>query len=263
MKLPIYQVDAFTSKLFRGNPAAVVLLEDWLPVEILIAVAAENNLSETAYIVPRDDVFKLRWCTPQVEIDLCGHATLATAFVLFEEGMVAENEVRFETRSGPLSVRRDGRLLTMDFPARPPAASAVTRQIENALRARPSEVHGSERDLLAVFETEEDVAALRPDMEQVAALETFTVIATAPGREVDFVSRFFAPKLGVPEDPVTGSAHCVLTPYWSQRLGKQKLRALQISQRRGELLLEDRGDRVLISGQAVLYLRGEIEVGGT
>jgi len=260
MKLPMYQVDAFASKLFRGNPAAVVLLEEWLPVEILIAVAEENNLSETAYVIPHGNVFKLRWCTPQVEIDLCGHATLATAFVLFEEGLAGGREARFETRSGPLTVRRDGHLLTMDFPARPASPSAVSREITAALGSRPSEVHRSERDMLVVFETEDEVAALRPDMERLASLDTFGVIVTAPGRDADFVSRFFAPKLGVPEDPVTGSAHCTLTPYWSERLGKRKLRAVQISRRRGELLCEDRGDRILIGGQAVLYMRGEIHV---
>jgi PhzF family phenazine biosynthesis protein len=260
MNLPIYQVDAFTNRLFRGNPAAVLLLDQWLPDEILLAVAEENNLSETAYIVPKDGDYKLRWFTPQVEIDLCGHATLASAFVLMEEGIVEGNSVRFETKSGPLTVKREDGFLTMDFPARPSEETTVTKQIEAALGSRPSEVRRSERDLLVVFDREDEVAGLRPDMDLVSELDAFAVIATAPGREADFVSRFFAPRLGIPEDPVTGSAHCTLTPYWSAHLGKRKLRAQQISRRRGELSCEDRGDRVLIGGQAVLYLRGEITV---
>ncbi|MFQ5653911.1 MAG: PhzF family phenazine biosynthesis protein [Planctomycetota bacterium] len=265
MKLPIHQIDAFTSELFRGNPAAVVLLEEWLPDALLQAIAMENNLSETAFVRPQGEAFGLRWFTPRVEVDLCGHATLASAFVLFEEGLVAAERVRFETSSGALTVEREGALLLLDFPARPPrpsrrAPSAGT--IEAALGARPQDVLIA-RDLLVIHDDEEQIRGLRPDFARIAALDAFAVIASAPGREADFVSRFFAPRAGVPEDPVTGSAHCTLVPYWSERLGKSKLRALQLSERGGELFLEDRGDRVTIAGRATPYLRGEIGLDGT
>jgi PhzF family phenazine biosynthesis protein len=259
MTLQIFQVDAFTGRVFGGNPAAVVLLDRPLPDATLQAIAAENNLSETAFPLRAGDEWRLRWFTPRVEIDLCGHATLATAHVLFGEGIVSQDEIRFETASGPLVVRRDGARLSMDFPARPPAPAPCSDALVAALGARPLEVH-STRDTLAVFETEDDVAALRPDFARMEALETFAVIATAPGRGADFVSRFFAPRAGIAEDPVTGSSHCTLIPYWSKRLGKPKLLAHQISARRGELFCEDRGDRVTIAGRAVEYLRGQITV---
>ncbi len=259
MKLPIYQVDAFAGKLFGGNPAAVVILDDWLPDEILQAIGTENNLSETAFVIPRGDKYPLRWCTPTAEVDLCGHATLAAAFILFKEGLVDGDSIMFETRSGVLTVNKSGDMLGMDFPARPPVLSECTDEVVEALGARPREVH-IEECLMAVFETEHEVASLRPDIGRVAALDASGVIATAPGREADFVSRFFAPKLGIPEDPVTGSAHCILTPFWADRLNKKKLRALQISKRGGELICEDRGERIIISGRAVEYMRGEIVI---
>jgi PhzF family phenazine biosynthesis protein len=259
MQLPIYQVDAFTSRVFGGNPAAVVILEQWLPDGVLQDIAAENNLSETAFLVQRGDVFGLRWFTPRVEVDLCGHATLASAFVLFETGRVARERVRFETQSGSLTVTRRGTLLSMDFPSRPPSPVACTDELRIALGAEPKEVRAA-RDLMVVFDHETDVAGLSPDLDGIAALDTFAVIVTAPGCEADFVSRFFAPKAGVPEDPVTGSAHCTLIPYWSERLGKKRLRAFQISERGGEIFCEDCGDRVVIGGQAAEYLRGEIVV---
>jgi len=260
MKLPIYQIDAFTGSLFGGNPAAVVLLHDWLSDELLQAIAAENNLSETAYVVPRGQHFGLRWFTPTIEIDLCGHATLASAFVLFREKIAEGDEIRFETvTSGELSVRRDGALIQLDFPARVPQPIAGSQALTAALGAEPSAVFQA-RDLLAVFDHQDQVAALQPDFERIASLETFAVIVSAPGDEVDFVSRFFAPKAGVPEDPVTGSAHCSLIPYWSRRLGKTSLQARQISRRGGQLFCENRGARVIIGGHAVQYLRGEISV---
>jgi len=259
MKLPIFQIDAFTSRVFAGNPAAVVLLDEWLSDEKMQAIALENNLSETAFVVPQDGFFDLRWFTPKVEVDLCGHATLAAADCLFRNGYPSEEQIVFETRSGQLTVHRDGERLVMDFPARNPEPIENDRAVASALGAASSELLTS-RDLLAVFDSEQQVAALSPDFAAIAALDTFAVIATAPGDDCDFVSRFFAPGAGVPEDPVTGSAHSTLTPYWCQRLEKTKLHARQISQRGGELWCELRGERVLIAGHAIEYLRGEIDV---
>jgi PhzF family phenazine biosynthesis protein len=259
MELPIYQVDAFTSRLFGGNPAAVVLLPSELPDETLQAIAAENNLSETAFVLPEGQLYRLRWFTPLVEVELCGHATLATAFVLFETGAAGGDSIRFETKSGTLVVTRAGELLRMDFPAWPLEQAECSDDLVAVLGARPCEVHGSNY-LLTVFETEEHVASVAPDFERMAKLDADGVIVSAPGREADFVSRFFAPKFGIPEDPVTGSAHCTLVPYWSRRLNKRELHALQISGRGGELFCEDRGERVTISGRAVQYLRGQITV---
>lgn len=259
MKLPIYQVDAFTSRLFGGNPAAVVLLQSELPDHTLQAIAAENNLSETAFVLPEKQVYRLRWFTPLLEVDLCGHATLATAFVLFETAALEGDTVRFETKSGTLVVTRSGDLLSMDFPARPAFAAGCSEELVAALGARPAEVYVADC-LMAVFETEGQVAGLAPDFSRLAELDALGVIATAPGGSADFVSRFFAPKAGIPEDPVTGSAHCTLIPYWSRRLNRRELRALQISKRGGELFCEDRGERVTISGRAVQYLRGRITV---
>jgi PhzF family phenazine biosynthesis protein len=259
MKLPLFQVDAFTGDLFRGNPAAVVLLKRLLDDRTLQAIAAENNLAETAFILPNDDHFDLRWFTPNVEVDLCGHATLAGAFVLFGEGIVEADEVRFETCSGPLSVRRGGGRLVMDFPSRAPEPIATPETLVEALGKRPIDTLAA-RDLLAVFATEEEVVRLEPDFRLLKKLDAFAVCVTAPGEDCDFVSRFFAPKAGIDEDPVTGSAHCTLTPYWASKLGKKELFARQVSPRGGEIRCTDRGDRVSIAGKAVLYLRGEISV---
>jgi PhzF family phenazine biosynthesis protein len=258
-RFPLFQVDAFTDRLFSGNPAAVVLLPDWLPDATLQAIAAENNLSETAYVVPKGERFELRWFTPAVEVDLCGHATLASAFVLFEQGLAGRGEVAFESRSGLLKVERRGELLAMDFPSRPASPVERSPAVARALGVEPREVLAS-RDLLVVLEDRGDVERLRPDLDAVAALDTFAVIATAPGDDCDFVSRFFAPKQGVAEDPVTGSAHSTLVPYWSKRIGKKDLHARQLSRRGGELLCEDRGERVTIAGRAVRYLTGEISI---
>lgn len=258
MKLPIYYVDAFSSQVFRGNPAAIVPLERWIEPALMQAIAAENNLAETAFFV-RNGETAIRWFTPKVEMDLCGHATLGSGWLLFEKLEPGRREVTFGSKSGPLSVTRDGALLTLDFPSRPPVPGPVPPGVAEALGGAPAEVLTS-RDLFAIFASEDDVRALRPDFGKILGLGVHGVIATAPGRDVDFVSRFFAPAVGVPEDPVTGSSHCVLTPYWSRRLGRKRLHARQLSERGGELWLEDRGDRVTISGHAALYLEGAISV---
>lgn len=259
MNLPIYQVDAFTDRLFAGNPAAVVVLDRWLPDGMMQSIAAENNLAETAFVIPRPEISPLRWFAPTMEIDLCGHATLATAHVLLSHYYPSARQMAFETKSGRLTVVREAGMLAMDFPARPGNAADVPDDVIPALGARPRHAFVS-RDLMLVFDSEEEVAGLQPDMRQVAALDAFAIIVTAPGTDVDFVSRFFAPKAGVPEDPVTGSSHCTLVPYWAERLGKTKLTARQLSPRGGQLQCELRGDRVIIAGRAVEYLRGEISV---
>ena len=259
MNFPIYQVDAFTGRRFRGNPAAVVVLNEWLPDGVMAAVAAENNLSETAFVMLQSEVVPLRWFTPAIEVDLCGHATLAAAHVILNSYRRGQDTVRFATRSGELTVVRQDQLLRMDFPARPGQSIEVTDALVAALGARPREALLA-RDVLAVFDSEDQIRQLRPDMTRLAALDAFAVIASAPGNQVDFVSRFFAPKAGIPEDPVTGSAHCTLTPYWSAKLGKPALSAQQLSARGGEIWCELCGDRVTIAGAAVEYLRGEITV---
>lgn len=259
MKFPLFQIDAFTSHLFGGNPAAVVLLESWLPDKVLAAIAAENNLAETAFVIPGAREIPLRWFTPTVEVDLCGHATLAAAHVLFEHFMPSANQLTFTTRSGNLIVARDADGLTLDFPARPGVPIEVSEQIVSALGVRPREVFLA-RDLLAILDCESEVQNLQPNFAHIAALDAFAVIVSAPGKTVDFVSRFFAPGAGIPEDPVTGSAHCTLVPYWAARLGKSHLTAKQLSPRGGDLGCRLSGSRVLISGSAVEYLRGEIDV---
>jgi PhzF family phenazine biosynthesis protein len=259
MKLAIFQLDAFTDRLFHGNPAAVVVLPEWISDGTMQAIAQENNLAETAFVVPRDEIFELRWFSPEVEIDLCGHATLASAHVMFHHGYTARTEIVFRYQGGTLNVTREKDLLAMDFPARPPTQIALNLSVANALGATPSELHQS-RDLLAVFDRQADIESLCPDFAAIAKLDTFAVIASAPGKDCDFVSRFFAPGAGIPEDPVTGSSHCTLVPYWSDRLGKRTLHALQLSRRGGELFCEHQGDRVKIAGRVVEYLRGEIFV---
>jgi PhzF family phenazine biosynthesis protein len=259
MRLPIVHVDAFTSQVFRGNPAAVCPLESWLDDATLQSIATENNLSETAFIVGGKGDYQIRWMTPATEVDLCGHATLASAFVLFADQEKGRDEVVFRSKSGELRVRRDGDLLTLDFPARPPQPKTAGDDLLAGLGRTPREVWAA-RDWMAVFESEDEVRRLAPDFARLARVEGFAVIVTAPGARVDFVSRFFAPSQGLPEDPVTGSSHCTLVPFWSKRLGKKRLHALQVSPRGGELFCEDRGDRVAISGRAVRYLQGTIEI---
>ena len=257
MKLRLYQVDAFTDKLFGGNPAAVVPLREWLPEATMQAVARENNLSETAFFVPRENgEFDLRWFTPAVEVDLCGHATLGTAWVLFNRLGHRGDAVTFHTRSGPLTVVRDGSRLTMDFPAQSPEPARIG-DVAGALGKTPEAVLRGPY-ALAVFRTETEVLAVRPDFARVASLDAPALIVTAPGRRCDFVSRFFAPRLGVDEDPVTGSAHCILVPYWAARLGRTELFARQLSVRGGALWCSLREDRVLIAGKVAPYLEGTV-----
>ncbi|MGE5146463.1 MAG: PhzF family phenazine biosynthesis protein [Candidatus Eiseniibacteriota bacterium] len=258
MRIPLYQVDAFADRVFGGNPAAVCPLESWLPDATMQAIASENNLSETAFFVREGDGYGLRWFTPTVEIDLAGHPTLATAHVIFTELAPERHDVRFRTKIGDtLIVTRDGPVLWMDFPARPPKKRDAFGDVAAALGATPLEVLAA-RDGFAVFARQADLRALKPDMARIAALDCFGLIATAPGDGCDFVSRYFAPGAGVPEDPVTGSAHCTLIPYWAKRLGKTALEARQISTRGGTLHCEDRGHRVGIGGRAVTYLTGTI-----
>ena len=261
MKIPLYQVDAFAEALFSGNPAAVCPLESWPEDQLLQAIAAENNLSETAFFVPEGDGYRIRWFTPASEVDLCGHATLAAAAVIGRELVPGLTPVCFDSCSGPLAVAVDDELLTLDFPARSSERIDPPTALLEGLGVEPGEVRVSD-NYMAVLQDQADVEAVRPRYETLAGLDRIGVIVTAPGREVDFVSRFFAPAIGIPEDPVTGFAHCMLTPYWSRRLGKSVLRARQISARGGELLCEDRGDRVSIAGRAITYLRGTIEVPG-
>lgn len=262
MTIPFWHVDAFAGALFGGNPAGVCVLDKWPAAGLLQKIAAENNLPETAFVVCQGADCDLRWFTPAVEIDLCGHATLAAAHVLFSRRGWSGPSVRFTTQSGPLVVERRDDLLVMDFPSRPALPCEPSTVLLRGLGREPIEVRGA-RDYLAVYATEEDVRALSPDMSLLARIDRMGVIATAPAhdpREADFVSRFFAPGVGIPEDPVTGSAHCTLIPYWARRLGKKALRAQQVSARGGELSCEDAGDRVKIGGRAILYLEGNIEV---
>lgn len=261
MIIPIYQADAFTDKLFGGNPAAICPLTEWLPDELMQSIAKENNLAETAFFVKTGNSYKLRWFTPEYEIDLCGHATLASAHILFTELGYEAAEVHFETmKAGVLHVKKEDDKYTMDFPSRPPIPIEPPVGLIDALGEKePLEVLRS-RDYFLVYQSEDDIAQLSPDFFALSKMDTVGVIVTAPGKEVDFVSRFFAPGAGIPEDPVTGSAHCNLIPYWAKKLGKDKLHAYQISARKGELWCELKGERVLMSGKAVTYLRGEIKV---
>jgi len=259
MKIPLYQIDAFTGVPFHGNPAAVCPLAEWLPDDLLQAIAAENNLSETAFFVRQESGYALRWFTPAREIDLCGHATLAAAYAIFRYIDTAAAAVEFATMSGPLTVTRSDELLEMDFPARPATAGPAPAALIRGLGGTPREVYFG-RDCLAVFESEKQIPALRPDFEALRQVESVCIIATAPGKTADFVSRVFAPAVGIPEDPVTGSAHCTLVPYWAERLGKNRLHALQLSARGGELFCESKGERVTIAGRAVLFLEGVIHI---
>lgn len=262
MRIPYYHIDAFTSKIFSGNPAAVCLLDKWLDDKTLLCIAAENNLSETAFIIPASDSrYHLRWFTPEVEVDLCGHATLASAFVIFSFLNSSLSSVELDTASGRLNVHISDNLLSMNFPSRKPVLTEMPDLLAEALGAEPAAVFGS-RDLMAVFNNESIVSNMNPDFDKLRQIkECFGIIVTAPGSKSDFVSRFFAPNAGIPEDPVTGSAHCTLIPYWAERLGKDKLIAHQLSKRGGELFCENLRDRVNISGRAALYAKGYIHLG--
>jgi PhzF family phenazine biosynthesis protein len=258
MELPIYQVDAFASHVFAGNPAAVCPLNEWLPDATLQSIARENNLSETAFFVRSNGRYHLRWFTPGCEVDLCGHATLASAYVLLRELGESRAAIPFDTHSGELVVARNGDRLSLNFPARPPVKVSVHSGLVAALGGpEPLEILGA-RDYLVRYRTEEQVRSLSPNMEALKTVDRFAVIVTAPGVDCDFVSRFFAPAKGVNEDPVTGSAHCTLIPYWADKLDKSTLYARQISPRGGELFCELKGDRVEIAGRAVPFLKGTI-----
>ncbi|HEX2640630.1 MAG TPA: PhzF family phenazine biosynthesis protein [Pyrinomonadaceae bacterium] len=260
MSLQIFQVDAFASEPFRGNPAAVVPLESWLPAETMLKIAAENNLAETAFFVKNGDGYDLRWFTPTVEIDLCGHATLASAYVLYELLGETVDVLKFQTKSGQLTVEKKADLLVLDFPSRPAKPCETPDGLLEAIGKAPKEILRS-RDYLMVYESEEEVREIKPNFAALLNIPTHAVIVTAKGSDCDFVSRFFAPEVGVFEDPVTGSAHCTLIPYWAGKLGKTEFFARQISARGGELFCELHGDRVKIGGRAALYMRGEIFVG--
>lgn len=254
-----FEVHSFTQKLFHGNPAGVCPLDQWIDDATMQRIAAENNLSETAFFVPKEDHYELRWFTPTAEVDLCGHATLATAHILFEDLGYEGEAIRFQTKSGELIVWKDNDFLVMDFPTRPAhpveipdhLIAGIGRDVEQIFKAR---------DYLIVLDSEKEVRELQPDFRELEKIDCEGIIVTAPGEEVDFVSRFFAPRMGIAEDPVTGSAHSTLTPYWAERLGKGHLRAKQISERGGDLWCRHSEDRVQIAGHAVLYLKGFLNI---
>ncbi|MGC4057272.1 MAG: PhzF family phenazine biosynthesis protein [Chitinophagaceae bacterium] len=261
MKNELYQVDAFSDKLFGGNPAAVCPLTAWLTDDILQKIAMENNLAETAFYVPTDDYYEIRWFTPTVEVDLCGHATLAAAFVLFYQKGYSGDSIRFYSyRSGELVVSRSSDWLTLDFPADDFYSIPVSRDLTDCFDRTPLEAFKGKTDYMLVFENEADITTIRPDVTAIARLSARGVIITAGGEQVDVVSRFFAPQSGITEDPVTGSAHTTLAPYWCNRLHKAAITAMQLSDRKGYLKCELKEARVLISGQARLYLSGEITI---
>ena len=261
--IPVYQIDAFTDQLFGGNPAAVCPLETWLDDRLMQAIATENNLSETAFFVPVKDgskgQFDLRWFTPKAEVDLCGHATLASSHLILTQLSPDLNELSFQTKSGQLDVSRDGDLLVLDFPARVPLPAPVPAGFADAIGAAPTEFLKSVKNL-AVYEDASTVLGIDPDFTYIANLDGDGLVITAPGTDCDFVSRYFAPHVGIDEDPVTGSAHCTSVPYWAARLGKNKLHARQVSERGGELFCELAGDRVRMAGRAALYMEGVIHL---
>ena len=261
-KIPIFQVDAFAGAIFQGNPAAVIPLDGWLSNAKMQSIAGENNLAETAFFVPRGDDYELRWFTPRAEVNLCGHATLATAFVLFNLFDIERDSVRFFTRSGELGVERQGELLTLDFPRLALYPCDAPRALQEGL-SRPSlTVFKNDEDpnYFAILETEDAVRSLAPRFDHLERLHPYGTVITARGESADFVSRYFAPSYGIPEDPVTGSIHCALVPYWAERLGKEELFARQLSERGGELTCQLLGDRVAIGGKALLYMEGVIFV---
>ena len=262
MKLETFQVDAFTKKPFGGNPAAVVPLDTWLPDETMLKIAAENNLSETAFFVKNDGRYDIRWFTPTIEVNLCGHATLATSHVIFNELGLETDEIVFHSdRSGQLGVKKDGDRLVLDFPAFPMTEIEPLPELALALGMIPMRTWESQGNMVfALMQHEKDIRWLKPDMHRLAQLPYDEVIVTSKGDDCDFASRMFAPRIGIPEDPVTGAIHCSLIPYWSNELGKNEMFARQVSARSGELFCEVAGERVKIGGNAVTYLRGEIYV---
>jgi PhzF family phenazine biosynthesis protein len=260
-KIKLYQIDAFTDKVFHGNPAAVCVLNEWLEEEKMQQIAAENNLAETAFVVPGGSDYEIRWFTPLVEVDLCGHATLASAYVLFHFYSHPSDRINFHSRrSGLLTVDKNGDALTMDFPADALEPAEVPEALVTAFGKAPLETYKGKTDYMLIYPSQADIEAFKPDIALVATVEARGIIVSAPGNSVDFVSRFFGPQVGIVEDPVTGSAHTTLTPYWSEKLGKKTLTAKQLSARQGDLTCEHIGERVKITGKAVTYLVGEIEV---
>jgi PhzF family phenazine biosynthesis protein len=260
MRIPYYHVDAFTGPGCAGNPAGVCFPDRPLPPEMMQRIALEINLSETAFVMPADSAFRIRWFTPQVEVDLCGHATLAAAHVLFNLRDVKSPQIAFASPSGTLTVEKADGFLFMNFPARPPSPCIPVPALLKAFQVQPEMVMASIRDYFLVFKDEETVRKLTPDMGLLKKSDKFGVIITAAGREVDFVSRFFCPGEGIPEDPVTGSSHCTLIPYWSERLHKTDLVAWQVSTRGGRLVCRNLGERVKIGGQALVFPQGWIEI---
>jgi len=261
MNLKIFQVDAFTKEVFGGNPAAVCPLDAWLPDDTMKNIAAENNLAETAFFVKKGDSYDIRWFTPAVEVNLCGHATLASAHVIFNELKTETELVRFNSKSGELRVAKDGDRLILDFPAYPVKEIEPIAELALALSIVPLKYWETQGNMvMALVEHEDKVRNLTPDINRLAQLPYDEVIITAKGETADFVSRMFAPRIGIPEDPVTGAIHCSLIPYWAGELGKEKLFAKQVSKRGGELFCELAGDRVKIGGNAAVYLKGELYV---
>lgn len=259
----IYQIDAFSNNVFSGNPAAVCVLDSAISEALMQKVAKENNLSETAFIVPNDTGWDIRWFTPKLEVPLCGHATLASAYVIFNELLFSGTEIRFQSQSGELKVRKSGDLLTLDFPAMQYAhCDELPDNLKDGLGVLPTSVFkvDSDPNYYAVYESEEQIATLTPNLEKLERLHPYGVVITAPGNQHDCVSRYFLPSYNIPEDPVTGSIHCALVPYWSDKLNKQKINAAQMSESGGELYCENNGNRVLISGHAAKYLEGKIFV---
>ena len=260
MLIPFYQVDAFTDRLFGGNPAGICPLEQWLADEVMQNIAMENNLSETAFFIPNAEGFHIRWFTPKVEVNLCGHATLASAHVIFQYLGYQKDSIAFESRSGILNVRKEGELLVLDFPANKPQRTALPNDFVQSLNITPVQCYRGKEDYLLLYKSQQEIEALMPDFIRLEKIDARAVIVTAPGDKVDFVSRFFAPRVGVDEDPVTGSAHTVLIPFWAEKLGKNEMKAQQLSRRGGKLFCRLRDDRVDIGGKAVTYLKGEISL---
>ena len=259
MEISLYQIDAFASKLFEGNPAAVCPLDEWLPDKTMQSIAEENNLSETAFFVPKKNGLHIRWFTPKGEVDLCGHATLATSYVLFNILGYKRDKIEFDSRSGLLIVTKDNERIVMDFPAQPPVLCDIPKEIGKAFNIAPIECLKSE-DFIVVFEREIDIESAKPDLEQLTKLDLRGVIITAKSSRYDFIARFFAPKYGIPEDPVTGSAYTQLAPYWASKIGSKRFSVKQVSSRGGKLTCEIVDDRVLISGKAIKYLEGKINI---
>jgi phenazine biosynthesis protein PhzF family len=259
MEIPIYQIDAFTNELFKGNPAAVCVLTEWINDDLMQQIAGENNLAETAFIVKKEDDFQIRWFTPTVEVNLCGHATLASAFALFNFMNYTGETIHFVSpRSGKLSVSKKNDLLLLNFPTDSFHIETNTNQIEECIGVQPVELYKGKTDYMAVVESEEQIRTLAPDFRKIAELNARGLIVTAPGNSVDFVSRFFAPQSGIDEDPVTGSAHTTLTPFWSEKLKKTEMSALQLSKRGGALICVNSNERCLIGGKARLFFKGII-----